>query len=317
MRVCGFAGEKLMPLVVTCPSCGQKARVPEAMLGQSVKCPACGTTFTAPADELPKPPATEPVTVVPVEAPPRPPMPDAELLRSVQSGTGVQLTAHCLYAAALALFLLLYLVSVAGTLSGPSAGGPRGRGSPHLAQIILMAALLLLTGATILNIVAGALCTLAPTAQLARGLAIASLLLAILSAERSLSVIGWLPFIDEPQLGRSAFAGPWMGIYSSLILIWFFEVARLSVLALFWRAMNRVIHDQRAATTAWRLAVAGAVAQFALEGVWIVLGVLGVTGQEAAVLGLVGFLAVQLIVVLAGIGVAARLRRRLKAAVLQ
>jgi hypothetical protein len=118
------------------------------------------------------------------------------------------------------------------------------------------------------------------------------------------------------QAGRSpAFAGPW--VYSAIVLVWLFDVARLSVLALFWRAMNRVVRDARGTTTAWRLAVAGPVVQAALVGAWIVISIVGVNGQELAILGLMGWLALQFIVVLAGIGVAARLRRRLKAAVLQ
>ena len=306
-----------MPLVITCPACRQKARVPDAMLGQSVKCPACGTTFTAPADEPSAAAPPEPVTVAAAEpVPVRPPLADADSLCSVRSGVGVQLIAHCLYAAALGLFLMLCAVSFAGTLSPSGFGGGRGRGVTYLPQLIFVAAMLSITIGGLLSLVGGALCTLAPTAQLARGLAIASLLVSVLSAERTVNVIAWIPQIEDLPLNRSSsFAGPW--IYASIVLVWLFEIARLSVLALFWRSMSRVVRDTRNATNAYRLAIAGPVVQFALVGAWIVMAVVGVSGPEVVMPGLVGWLALQFIVVLAGIGIAARLRRRLHAALLQ
>jgi predicted Zn finger-like uncharacterized protein len=51
-----------MPIIVQCPACGRKLRVPDDLLGKQVKCPGCGGTFTgqdktaAPKAE-PKPPA--------------------------------------------------------------------------------------------------------------------------------------------------------------------------------------------------------------------------------------------------------------------
>jgi predicted Zn finger-like uncharacterized protein len=38
-----------MPEFINCPQCERKLRVPDDLLGRSVKCPTCGTTFTAPA----------------------------------------------------------------------------------------------------------------------------------------------------------------------------------------------------------------------------------------------------------------------------
>lgn len=40
-----------MSLTISCPSCQRPLRVPESLLGQSVKCPSCGQIFTAP-DQL-------------------------------------------------------------------------------------------------------------------------------------------------------------------------------------------------------------------------------------------------------------------------
>jgi predicted Zn finger-like uncharacterized protein len=36
-----------MPIVVECPSCNRKLRVPDDLLGRLVKCPTCSSTFTA------------------------------------------------------------------------------------------------------------------------------------------------------------------------------------------------------------------------------------------------------------------------------
>ena len=39
-----------MPTTTTCSSCGRPLRVPDNLIGKSVKCPACGQVFTAEAD---------------------------------------------------------------------------------------------------------------------------------------------------------------------------------------------------------------------------------------------------------------------------
>jgi len=48
-----------MPEIVSCPQCQRQLRVPDELLGQSVKCPSCGVTFAA--------------TVAAAQAPPPPP----------------------------------------------------------------------------------------------------------------------------------------------------------------------------------------------------------------------------------------------------
>jgi hypothetical protein len=44
---------------ISCPSCGQTLRVPEAFQGRKVKCPGCDGTFTAPVEEPEAPVAGE------------------------------------------------------------------------------------------------------------------------------------------------------------------------------------------------------------------------------------------------------------------
>ena len=43
-----------MPTVVDCPQCRRKLRVPDQLLGKTVKCPACQTVFTAAAQLPPR-----------------------------------------------------------------------------------------------------------------------------------------------------------------------------------------------------------------------------------------------------------------------
>jgi predicted Zn finger-like uncharacterized protein len=45
-----------MPITAACPSCGKSLKVPEELLGQTVRCASCGTTFEAPVSETAAPP---------------------------------------------------------------------------------------------------------------------------------------------------------------------------------------------------------------------------------------------------------------------
>ncbi|HEY1376771.1 MAG TPA: hypothetical protein VGF55_08245, partial [Gemmataceae bacterium] len=218
-----------MPVVVACPACRQKARVPDAMVGQSVCCPACAATFAVAADGPPAEPipAAEP-DVIPVQ-PTRPPLPaDADALRAVRAGVGVQVWAHAASAGALAAFVLLYLAAVAA-----ASGGLRGAGViAALPQLFALVGVLLLTVGNLLGLVGGSLCVLAPPEHQARGLAVAALLLTALTVERLVTVIGWAPLIDNGRVGGPG-VGFWAYGFISIALVWLFEAARLSVLALF------------------------------------------------------------------------------------
>lgn len=56
-----------MPEQIRCPSCDAALRVPESLLGSTVKCPKCETTFTA---ELPPPQSVRRDLPPPEESPP-------------------------------------------------------------------------------------------------------------------------------------------------------------------------------------------------------------------------------------------------------
>jgi len=49
-----------MPIIVQCPACGRKLRVPDELLGKKVKCPGCGGTFTGEDRTSPPAPSAEP-----------------------------------------------------------------------------------------------------------------------------------------------------------------------------------------------------------------------------------------------------------------
>src|SRR4051812_15080613 len=106
-----------MPIVVTCPTCHRKARVPSSARGKTVKCPSCAASFTAETDPPPIPvryptapefmtePETEPTTA-PVAA-------EAEDGRTTRGGVGLLAIAQGLLAVSLALQLLETLIQMA------------------------------------------------------------------------------------------------------------------------------------------------------------------------------------------------------------
>jgi hypothetical protein len=140
------------------------------------------------------------------------------------------------------------------------------------------------------------------------------LLLTLIAFEQLLSASSRLFFLMDDMPGRFGGFGPQFWI-SGAIILWLVEIARLCVLAAFWRAMSRILRDNRGASVARRLAIGGPVLQLFLIVAWIVVATIGVRGQEMLMLALIAWLAAQLLVVLAGLGIVARLWRRLKAAV--
>jgi predicted Zn finger-like uncharacterized protein len=64
-----------MPIIIDCPSCQRKLRVPEHLLGQKVKCPTCANMFTAATEG-----AAQAETLSVAQPEPRRPDPYAERL---------------------------------------------------------------------------------------------------------------------------------------------------------------------------------------------------------------------------------------------
>jgi hypothetical protein len=170
----------------------------------------------------------------------------------------------------------------------------------------------------LLGIAGAALTVLAPPAHLARGLAIAVLALTVLAFERIATAFGWLRVYELWASGQQ-YNGPVTSLLLSgatpFVLLWLFEVARLSALALFWRAMCLILRDARGAAAAWRLAVAGPTVQGLFVAAWLVLALLGGLDSDMGLLAMAGWLVLQLVVILFAVGLAARVRRRLAAVV--
>lgn len=64
-----------MPEIANCPQCQRQLRVPDNLLGQSVKCPSCGTTFQATMQAAPSPPPRWQEAGDPISEQPRPSRP--------------------------------------------------------------------------------------------------------------------------------------------------------------------------------------------------------------------------------------------------
>jgi predicted Zn finger-like uncharacterized protein len=59
-----------MTLIVDCPACTRKLRVPDDLLGMKVKCPSCMTMFTASESPAPEPAAVPPAPSAPAPSAP-------------------------------------------------------------------------------------------------------------------------------------------------------------------------------------------------------------------------------------------------------
>jgi len=259
-------------------------------------------------------PVAEPVLVAakpPISA-------DMDGLQSVRVGTSIQVAAQIAFVSALAILVLLVVLFMAdqpGGYSGINRGQP-GKLALLMPLLLVVGGAIVLMVGLILSVIASALCTLAPAARLARGLAIGTLVITLLSLEHLISAFGWNMVYDEI---RSNIYGArpnngLMRIAPLIFPIWLFEVARLSLLGFFWRAMNQVIHDRRAATQALRFGLAVPIVHLVLFALAFLLGYLGEMEKEFLMLIYAAWLGVQFLLVFWSILIAARLSRRLRAA---
>ncbi len=238
---------------VRCTNCQKTFRLPESLLGKPVKCPECGTIFTAPntSDPAPSPePAPAPPRTAttwgppPEHAPPPPPRPalseelpeaedvgevagrPAQLLPSpggegwggIGLAAGLQAIANGLYAGALLLLMLLFVLAL------DSGGGSRGGRSVTEALLIVLVwfLALALVANWVLGVVAGAFWVLAPPRAHARPLAIALLVLGALVLLQSSELLRALPASED----RGPFAHSLTFVLVALLL----DYARLIVL---------------------------------------------------------------------------------------
>jgi predicted Zn finger-like uncharacterized protein len=62
-----------MPIIVQCPQCSRKLRVPDDLLGQKVQCPTCNTLFIGQVESTPSTPVAPPPERQPLPEPKTPP----------------------------------------------------------------------------------------------------------------------------------------------------------------------------------------------------------------------------------------------------
>jgi hypothetical protein len=181
-----------------------------------------------------------------------------------------------------------------------------------------LAGLLLFGGAVACGLTGGALCTLAPVARLARGLAIAGLTLGVLELAQSATLVHWFALVSEglpmPVTGYTRGAGLAYFVMP-LLFTGLLETARLTVLALFWRALCVVLRDGTGALLGLRLAYAIPAAQGVLLLLGLVFGFFGGIGRGGESIVLVVGLVIQIGLLVWGVIVAERVWRRLRAVV--
>ena len=162
-----------MPVVITCPVCQRKSRVPNAARNKSVKCPGCGNTFTATVgDETSARISPDP------DEPADPATPVEESRRVERIGVGLMALSEALFAISMVLGLFVSLLAMlpAEAAKGPTPGS--------ISQIMtLIAALTSLIG-TVTTLIGSAFCVVPSAYPPARAAAAAVLILTLVIVVR-------------------------------------------------------------------------------------------------------------------------------------
>jgi hypothetical protein len=305
-----------MPETLTCPECQRKVRLPDHLIGKRVKCPSCGGTFTATPATVPAPafvPVPQPPPFEPEPPPPRyqdeepdeqqvPPEPEVDIPAAdvsswfgVRMGLKVQVVAHGALAGGLFLLLLLLLIAL-----GASDSSSRGRGegpSTFMIRLSVLMVLALLAGWIFVS-VAGCFLLGTTTRRSARGLVIGALLMGILillqlaEALRSL-----VPGFDRGSREESAAI--------NAVFFFFFEVTRLTLVALMLRAMCLNLGLRKLGASAQLLALLTPSIMLGTVALLVLIRLASTPGptlmvilQVLVLLGWIGVLAFGLIVML-------------------
>jgi hypothetical protein len=164
-----------MPVVITCPACQRKARIPNVARGKSVKCPSCGNTFTATGgDET----SGRQQSDLDETAEPASPLDDARRVERI--GVGLMTLSEALFAASLVLSLVISLLAMV-----PADAGPKNPIPGSFSQVLML--IVVLTGlfATVTALVGSVFCVVPPAAIPARAAAAAVLILTVLIVARA------------------------------------------------------------------------------------------------------------------------------------
>jgi hypothetical protein len=265
-----------MPVVVTCPTCQKKARVPRASVGKSVKCPSCGASFTADPGEPVAPPSHFPADLDDESnVPPLPDTPEADARRVTRHGVGLLALAQALLAAGTVLQLLLALIR----LITSDAGG-RSAFQESFTEFAMIAGTLALVGGVIAGLIGAVFCTVAPAAVSLRAVAGSVLALSFLTVSQA-SPMTFRDLSTEmarpgrlPNFPTDAFAGLMMLAALSPEM---FQAARQALLAVYARSQARRLGDRTAAGLGALLAIAYPAV---VVGLLVLAAVVGMFGSK-------------------------------------
>jgi hypothetical protein len=181
-----------VPVVIVCPACQRKVRVPSKAIGKTVRCPVCGDTFEARTDEATPSPAAVVVAEVEeaTEPPPEPAPRRPDGGRVERNGVRLLALAQGLLAVSLGLQLIAALIQLATADSSPRGIATGASIASSLIQVLAVFWVVAQVGATAVLLI-GAAFTLVPAASamlMARAGAV--LLLATVSALMSGSSFG-------------------------------------------------------------------------------------------------------------------------------
>jgi hypothetical protein len=260
-----------MAVVVTCPACQRKARVPDAAVGKSVKCPGCGNTFPAVSADAP-PPFNDPTDLADEPAPPA--SPEADGRRVTRTGVALLGASQALLAAGTALKLLLALIQLV-----TSDTGPRGSFHESLTEFVAVVSTLALLGGIVTALIGAVFCTVTPGAIPVRAAAGSVLVLSVLYAIQAPTGSLRDMFAQTAGVGRGSPRGPDLptsGFAGLLLLVTLtpeaFEAARQAMLAAYARSQARRLGDRAAAGLSRLLTIAHPAAVVGLIVLGIVVG---------------------------------------------
>ena len=259
-----------MPVVITCPACGKKARVPSKTVGKTVRCPRCDTTFSATPDDGPPDLPAEPEEAG--DSPAEPAGLGHSESKVERTGVGLLALGQGLLAISLALQLVVSLIQLATSdvAAQPRVvvpGLPRATGTvvESFAELLTIVSTAVQAGATALVVIGSVYAMVPPTVLPLRSAAGAVLALAVVGALLSTGSLG-----ETTRAATGAAAGLTM---AGLVL----GAALQSMLAIFARGHARRQRDQAVSKLAVGLAVAFPVV---VIGIYLLVAAVGIFASQ-------------------------------------
>jgi len=265
---------------IHCPFCPQQLALPPGQIPQSVQCPACGQTFTPPPSDDDRIKSPDEPGMVPFGGPTPYTPPVGSVLAvsgSADDWEKVRLGVSLIYYG-IVILLLTILIAFLGGLAAAISGAPEA--------IILLVGGLVVVAAfaqVVLQIVGKVLCLRAPTNHGARGLAIASLILAAVGfaltfsgAITTIAAEGAGGLLGGPiALQRTNAIGSWMSNVGQVT-----DVIGIGVFVLFLRAVALSIGDEQLAASARQLLLLGGMVLVMLLMMFFILAGVGSRGDS-------------------------------------